>query len=137
MKLTHIILICFLVCCAWFGYIAFNPLWQYAHLERNARNVVTGSELQAWATNLLARDPEGTNLIKSNWGSDYPKQLDRLLPKNGPSVSVHDSGDTNFPSYVQVLWGSATMGHCGFAIGPTNFIGPGHSWQPGVYFFNL
>jgi len=31
--------------------------WQFDHLEKRARNVITASELQAWATNQLVTYP--------------------------------------------------------------------------------
>src|ERR1051326_548472 len=71
----------------------------YDHLEDNARKVVTAAELQEWATNLLAANPRGTNLVPTNWGKSFPKQLIRLCPRIGPGVGIFPSDDTNSPPH--------------------------------------
>jgi len=121
-------------------YISCRPVWQFDHLEQNAKGVVTASELQTWATNLLARNPTGTNLVPSNWGSDFPAGLRGLCPRIGPSVCVYEASEsegTNYPPWVRIAWGSGMLGLAGFEIGPTNFVSiqPGHAWQSGVFFF--
>jgi hypothetical protein len=121
-------------------YTSCKPVWLFDHLEQNAKRVVTASELQTWATNLLARNPMGTNLVPSNWGADFPVQLRKLCPRNGPGVCLYDASQSpggNGPAWVRVAWGSGMLGVAGFEIGPTNFVSiqPGHAWQPGVYFF--
>jgi hypothetical protein len=119
---------------AWLFY-GRKPVWQYDHLEANARKIVTALELQAWATNLLATNPTGTNLVPSNWGSNFPKQLSSLCPKTGPGVCVYEPWEANGekgPGWVRVMWGSGMLGASGFEIGPTNFVSmqPGHAWAP-------
>ena len=121
-------------------FVSYRPVWQFNHLEQNARKVVTASELQTWATNLLSRNPTGTNLVPSNWGSDFPAKLNGLCPKIGPSVCVYEPFEANgekYPGWVRVMWSSGMLGASGFELGPTNFISmqPGHAWAPGVYFF--
>jgi hypothetical protein len=123
-------------------YPPFRSVWLFDHLEQNARKVVTGSELQAWATNLLARRPEdGPVMTLSELGTDFPRQLLRLAPRTGPSVMVHrwkTSDTNNYPPWVRLYWGSGFLGATGFDIGPTNFVSPeprARCWQPGVYFY--
>lgn len=108
---------------------------------------MTGSELQSWATNLLNRNPTGTNLVRTNWGEDFPKQLLELCPGTGPGVHVYEEGHTpggNGPPCVRVIWSSGFLGSRQFWIGATNFsIDTNsilfshvrvHMWQTGVYF---
>jgi hypothetical protein len=120
-------------------YNSCKPVWQFDHLEQNARNVVTGSELQEWATNFLAQHPftnKGWNGI--DLGTNFPQQLYKLAPRIGPRVYTYEGYDTNSPRWVGVHWGSGFLGASGFEIGPTNFHGfdpHGHEWQPGVYFY--
>jgi hypothetical protein len=106
-------------------------------LERNARKVITASELQAWATNLLAQYPTHTTLSLSELGTNFPQQLRYLAPKLGPTVVIFEGADSNSPSWVFMRWGSGFLGSHGFEVGPTNFVSnrPGRAWQPGVYFF--
>jgi hypothetical protein len=120
-------------------YTSCKPVWQFDHFEKNARRAVTGTELQVWATNLLARHPEYGGVRRSEFGADFPKQLDRLAPKLGPMVYIQMPEDTNFPAYVQLSWGGGILGHLGFEVGPTNFTGfrSQRAWQPGVYFFKF
>src|SRR4029077_1548503 len=112
-----------------------KPTWQFDHLEQNAQRVITGTELQVWATNLLARYPTNTELSLSQVGTNFPRQLRGLAPKLGPWVWIYE-GDANSPSWVRLHWGSGFLGSHGFEVGPTNFVSsrPGHSWQPGVYY---
>jgi hypothetical protein len=121
-----------------FLYSSCKPVWQFNHLEQNARKVVTASELQSWATSLLARNPSGTNLVPSYLGSDFPKQLLNLAPNLGPSIRIYEKDDNNYPlPCVHLYWGSGMLGAAGFEVGPTNFVSlqPGHAWQPGVHFY--
>ena len=139
MKAITIISLAGLVCLATYTYSGCRPAWQFEHLEQNARRVVTGAQLQAWANNLLARHPEpNTSLKGSELGSDFPKQLLDLAPRLGPSICVYEKDDNNYPvPCVHVYWGSGMLGARGFEIGPTNFVSiqPSHAWQPGVYFY--
>jgi hypothetical protein len=121
-------------------YWSYKPIWQFDHLEQNARKVITGPELQAWATRVLDQYPtmETNNLWASQLRTNYPPQLRGLAPKIGPTLSIED--DTNQPSYVLLMWGSGGLGAKGFYVGRTNFVMDsglyrGSMWQPGVYFF--
>ena len=121
-------------------YYSCKPIWQYYRVEGNAKKVVTGTELQAWATNLLAQYPSNVTLKASLLGTNFPQGLRSLAPEIGPSVRVNFPNDTNFPGWVLVGWGSGMLGSAGFEVGPTNYVYKfrsthAHEWQPGVYFF--
>src|SRR6185436_1701070 len=116
-------------------YTSCKPVWQFDHLEGNARKLITGAQLQAWATNLLAQYPEETSFSASQLGTNFPQQLRGLAPRLGPHVSVHVYDDTNQPPFVQIYWGSGVLGAAGFYVGSSNFVlngGSEHLWQPGV-----
>jgi hypothetical protein len=138
MKATSIFAVILFICVAACLYTACKPVWQFDHLEQSARRVITATELQTWATNLLARYPTNTDLRVSELGTNFPQRLRDLAPKLGPSVVIFEGDDTNSPSWVFLRWGSGFLGSRGFEIGPTNFVSgrPGHVWQPGVYFFD-
>ncbi len=95
------------------------------HLEANARNVVTGDELQAWATKVLAHP--GDYSLRTN----YPSALRRVHPLREPSTSICTNLDN--PPFVTLEWNEVDI-EIGFEIGPTNFVGRGQKWQDGVYF---
>jgi hypothetical protein len=120
-------------------YWSYKPVWQFDHLEQNARRVVTGAELQAWATGLLDQYPtmQSNHVWVSQLRTNYPQQLRGLAPKLGPFVIIQ-ADDTNQPPYVALMWSSGFLGACGFYVGRTNFTmdaSIGRAWQPGVYFF--
>jgi hypothetical protein len=114
----------------------YKPIWQFNHLEGTVKTTISGPELQTWATNWLAQNPASGMWHVSDLGTNFPPQLRGVAPRLGPYVLVRDSTDPGFPSYVEVLWGSGFLGHCGFQIGPTNFVGRHltNQWQPGIYF---
>jgi hypothetical protein len=140
MKLSSIAAVTLLLCVAAYLYQGCKPVWQFDHLECNARRVITGPELQRWATNLLAHPPESTysSIRMSQLGTNFPERLRGLAPKLGPHVFLYEAEGTNSPAWVMIGWGSGFLGHCGFEIGPTNFVSrrPSRAWQPGVYFWN-
>ena len=110
----------------------------FDHLEQNARKVIAGSELQAWAVQVVAQYPAPTNgymdLRLSDLAAPLPKPLLGLYHRP-PDVYVYETAKDD-PGHVRLIWGGGLMGHCGFEIGPTNFVGRGHPWQPGVYFWS-
>src|SRR5438105_256253 len=117
-------------------YTSCKPVWQFDHLEQNARKVITARQLQTWGTNLLAEYRIETNFSVSQLGTNFPQQLRGLAPRLGPLVFVHVYDDTNYPSYVHVYWGSGFLGAAGVYIGSTNLVMSGSTaWQPGVYFY--
>jgi hypothetical protein len=140
MKVSTTIAVVLLVCVAAYLFEGCKPVWQFDHLERNARKVIAGAELQTWATNLLAHPPESpySSISMSQLGTNFPVRLRGLAPKLGPHVFLYEPDGTNSPGSVLVGWGSGFLGHCGFEIGPTNFVSGrrAHAWQPGVYFWN-
>jgi hypothetical protein len=138
MKATHIIFAILVICFGVYIFACFKPVWQYDHLEKNASKVITGTELQDWATNLLAHYTNETDVSLSELGTNFPRQLGQLAPKLGPHIFIHIYDDTNQPSYVDLYWGSGFLGAAGFYIGPTNLVWSGnevHAWQPGVWFY--
>ena len=119
-------------------YPFFRPLIQFDHLEQNARKVITAAELQNWATNLMAKYPEVSNVTYAELGTNVLPQLKGLAPKMGPRVYIYYSEHPDVQSYVSLMWGSGFAGHAGFEIGPTNFTGQRGTtmWAPGVYFWH-
>jgi hypothetical protein len=136
MKTGLLVFLAVLLCGAIYLWTGYRPIWQFDHLEGTVKKAISGTELQAWATNLLAQSPSGGAYPVSTLGTNFPPQLRNIAPKLGPWVLVRDSTDPEFPSYVEVLWGSGFLGHRGFQIGPTNFVGRQitNEWQPGIYF---
>ncbi len=109
----------------------------FDNLERNAKRVVTGAQLQAWATGLLAASPTDTTPRVSQLGTNFPAQLLGLY-RNPPYIQIQE-GDTNSSASIYLMWGGGMIGHCGFEIGPTNFVSyrsHARAWQPGVYFWS-
>lgn len=96
--------------------------------EKYAKRAVTGDELQAWALKVLA-DPENEKL-KTN----YPPQLRNLYSGSPPQVWVFNTNSTVSTPWVSLVWGHVDWAS-GFEIGATNYVGTGHKWQEGVYFF--
>lgn len=96
----------------------------YKHLEENAKNAVTAAELQNWATNVLAHPGDYT--LQTN----YPNKLRNIRWVENPDISICTNVD---PAYVTIDW-SPRDAVAKFEIGSTNFAGPGHKWQDGVYF---
>ena len=115
----------------------FSPPWStfrsFDNLERNAKKRVTGAELQSWALGLLAQYPTSTNFWSSRLGTNFPL---RNLYHNSADVMIWEAS-SNSPAYVYLMWGGGVIGHCGFEIGPTNFVSlrGTHKWQDGVYFW--
>jgi len=137
MKALSIIALVLLLCVAAYFYSGYKPVWQFDHLEQNARKAITASEVQVWATNLLAYYTNETSVKLSELGTNFPPQLRGLAPKLGPHVFIHVPDDTNWPPYIQLYWGSGFLGTHGIEVGPTNFVsGRGQrAWQSGVYFY--
>jgi hypothetical protein len=119
-------------------YHGYKPAWQFDTLEFRARRVITGVQLQNWATNFIAQHPTNTQVSfrLSELGTNFPPQLRDLAPRLGPNVVLYQWADAGQPPSILIWWGSGFLGAKGFEIGPTNFVGRGHEWQrPGVYFF--
>src|SRR5690348_3109383 len=116
MKASLIFFLVIVICVGAFLYQGCKPVWQFDHLENNARKVISGPELQKWATNLLAQYPKETSFKPHELGTNFPEQLLGLAPKLGPHIFVHVYDDTNFPPYVQLYWGSGFLGATGFYL---------------------
>lgn len=129
------------VAAAWFLLVVIWPTYSlfssFDRLEQNARKAVTGQQLQAWATNLLAHPPHGYTSATA-LGTNFPQPLLRLW-RRPPDIMVYEASTNHagLTAWVRLTWGSGFLGHCGFEIGPTNFTGNkgGTAWQPGVYFW--
>lgn len=137
-----IITIILVLAVLFFGYVwpTFRLFRSFDHIEQNAQRRITARELQAWATNLLAQHPSGRIRV-SALGTNFPKELLGLW-KLPPDIFVNESRTNNAgtvdPGWVQLIWGSPMVGHCGFEIGPTNFTAfksRRHAWSDGVYFY--
>lgn len=78
-----------------FGHLRLDG-YAIGHLEENARKVVTGDELQAWAANVLAH-PDDHSLQ-----TNYPSALRRVHPLRPPRTSIC----TNLydPPFVTLDW---------------------------------
>jgi hypothetical protein len=117
--------------------------WQFDHLEEHASRVITASELETWATNLLAKYPTYSVSQIYQMRTDYPAQLRSLCPVIGPTVFIGEDWNSEdfkiHPTFVNLYWGGTPIGHGGFEIGPTNFVSHlhpnAHAWAPGVYFY--
>ena len=139
-----ITVLCYLAAIA----LLFGMIWptcrvfrSFDNLERNARKVITATQLQTWATNLIAKPPTNNTPRVSQLGTNFPQQLLGLY-HNPPSIVIYEGATNNDwvqPSWILLYWGGGVIGHCGFEIGPTNFISlkpKSKQWQPGVYFFS-
>jgi hypothetical protein len=117
--------------------LPFRVYRAFDHIEQRAKKRITANELQAWATNLLAHPLTNLNPSVSELGTNFPKQL-RSLYRHPPYIQVNEA-TTNYPAYVYLMWGGGLIGHCGFEIGPTNYVSyrsHARTWQPGVYFWS-
>lgn len=125
-----------------FAVLWFSPpcstVRSFDNLERNAERVTTAAELQAWALKVVAQYPSPTNgyeyLRRSDLKTDIPRPLLGLY-HNPPAIFVYET-TADLPGHVRLIWGGGMIGHCGFEIGPTNFVSRGHLWQDGVYFWS-
>jgi hypothetical protein len=123
-------------------YVWFFFIWpiqklnrSFNNLERNAKRVITGTQLQTWAVGLLSAYPTNSSPRVSELGTNFPPQLLSLYHRP-PSIGVYQA-DTNWGGHVQLLWGGGFIGVCGFDIGATNYVScyaHARAWQPGVYF---
>jgi hypothetical protein len=112
-----------------------SVLWSFDHLEQRAKKRISGTDLQAWASVLIATPPAKGWTTVRELGTNFPPQLLGLY-HHPPDIMVYGP-TTNSPGWVLLGWGGGLIGHCGFEIGPTNFTGyyRGHKWQDGVYFW--
>lgn len=136
-KLITIVLLIVFICIAAVIYASYRQVSQFDHLEQNAKQVVTGSELQSWAADLLAQYPTNASPKVSELGASFPGQLLGLF-HDPPHIFIHVA-NTNYPASVLLMWGGGLIGHSGFEIGSTNFVSQrsnAHEWQRGVYFWS-
>jgi hypothetical protein len=115
--------------------LPFRLYWLFDRIERHAKKAISGAELQAWATNLLAHSSINTTPEVSELGTNFPRQLLRVFDEP-PIIKIHEE-TTNSQANICLMWGGGIIGHCGFDIGATNFIGNrGNKWNDGVYFWS-
>ena len=106
MKSSRIATVVVLAGMGGFLYYSCKPIWDFEFLERRARNAVSASELQSWATNLLAQHRQAGHLKgPALRASGFPMPLRKVAPQIGPDVDVRVPDDTNLPPYVQISWG--------------------------------
>lgn len=151
MKTAHVVLLILTACIAGSFCYPAKLVWEFGHLEQRAHNSITGTELQAWATNLLAHYTNDTDLTVSGLGTNFPQQLAVLAPRMGPAPDIYVRVLGTDESFVQISWGGGMSGAAGFYVGSTNFAYKGmdnftdytnqsyeayfHVWQPGVWFY--
>src|SRR3954447_6900355 len=68
----------------------------FDNLERNAMRVITGTQLQTWATGLLATSPTNPTPRVSQLGTNFPTQLLGLY-HNPPYIHIQEA-QTNSPA---------------------------------------
>lgn len=139
MKKLIILAVVISVSISWFFWLSprARSVRQFDDLENNAKKMITASELQTWATNLLAQHPTSTNFPVAEPGINFPTQLRNLSPRlfQGITISQADALEEGGTPFVALDWGGGVLGHSGFLVGPTNFFwGAGREWQKGVYF---
>ena len=86
MNVTLAIVLIVLACIGGFIYHTRKQWWQFDHLEQNAKKVITASELQTWASKVLAEYPAYSASQLYQLRTNYPAQLRRLAPGLGPVV---------------------------------------------------
>ena len=138
MKLSVVLVAAAILCLAAMILPSCRGIWQFDHLEKNAKKTITAAELQTWATNLLAQYPSNAtaSVRPSELGTNFPERLLKLYHRP-PSVFIFSpTADWPVP-HLSITWGGGFIGHTGFEIGPTNFPGwrGTNIWAPGVYFF--
>src|SRR5437870_3402771 len=95
------------VCLAlvWFSPMCSVPR-SFDHLEQNAKKVIPGSELQAWAGQVVAlypSPPDGYMMLRrSELVAPLPKALLGLY-HNPPDIFVYETR-TNYPGHVRLIW---------------------------------
>lgn len=138
MKSGFLVFLAALLCGAIYLWMGYRPVWQFDHLEGNARKVIAPDELETWAADLSARYPDGHSFRRSELGTNFPKKLLELAPSLGPYVSVYPADPKNENERIRVYWGSGFLGAKGFSIGSTNYVcpRPGRMWRPGVFFYD-
>ncbi len=138
MKVKTLLVVVAIICMAAMFLPSCRVFWQFDHLEKNAKKIITPAELQTWATNLLAQYP--SNATASVWpselGTNFPKKLLKLYHRPPNFFIFGPRPDWPVP-HLSITWGGGFIGHTGFEVGPTNFPGwrATNTWAPGVYFF--
>jgi hypothetical protein len=98
---------------------------------------VNPDELQAWATNLIAKTSGGDSIVVKQ--ADIPKWVGLIYKDEGDpgEVTVERSSQG---VYVEILYGGG-FGHWGLAVGYPTLVLTNHDscyhdlWKPGIYFW--
>ena len=100
------------------------------------KNIVNPNELQAWATNLIARtltnDPGEIVIVKE---SEIPKSIRAIDVGTSPQVWINPRDS------VQIMYGDG-FHHWGLIVGTSGFTGKGYEhlymlrWEPGIFFWS-
>jgi len=109
----------------------------FDNFKRNAKRSISGNQLQTWAASLIAPAPTNATPRVSELGTNFPAQLLGLYHRP-PYIQIQET-NANQPASIFLMWGGGMIGHCGFEIGPTNFVSHrsnARAWQPGVYFWS-
>ncbi len=117
---------------------SFGPVWEFDHFfDNRAKKAASAVNLQAWATNLVAKYPAGTSFRISQSKTNVPPELLALAPRFGPQVFVFPPDGMNSNGWVGVVWGSGFLGAKGFEIGDSNYVSPdgAKELRQGVYFY--
>jgi hypothetical protein len=102
------------------------------------RSVVNPGDLQAWATNLIAKTPfQGHDSLEIK-PTDVPRSVYAIYGEDPEMVFLQhsDTGD-----YVEIWFGGG-FGHWGIDVGPSSFKGIENPkfhvvpWKPGIYFWS-
>jgi hypothetical protein len=86
-----------MVCVALLTCYIRTPWRQFDRLEQNAKNVITASELQIWATKVLAEYSTYSPSQLYHLRTNYPTRLRILAPGLGPDVCINEVNSTNSP----------------------------------------
>lgn len=113
-------------------YTQMNYAYNTSRLERRLQRGFQPSELQRWATNLIAQYPPGPIRL-SVLGTNIPNVLLKAY-RQPPHILLQDARRSS-DTHVRVIWGSGFMGHWELKLGFTNFEGSGTMWAPGIYFW--
>jgi hypothetical protein len=109
----------------------WDPHYIARRCETHARQSTNPAELQRWAADLLRRYPPDTTNYSGPF--DLPGGVAKIWD-HPPHVSLVESGPVE-EAHVRLLWGSGLLGHWGFRLGSTNFVGLGKMWAPGVFWW--
>lgn len=133
-RIILVVLVAFLAGCGQ-GYIERTE-----QFSKRVKSVVNPNELQAWATNLIAKTPSGgqTGMVNVK-APDIPAGV-LAIYKDDPPPDLYVSSGEGGP-YVIICYGSG-LGHWGLYVGDKSLKQESSeqiyvvTWQPGIYFWD-